>query len=113
MKPLNTLSATEIVERTAIGATTCVEVVRDCLARVEEREPVVRAWSFIDSDLALREARALDVRTKRGSLHGVPVGVKDIIETTDMPTQMGSPIYRAIGRSRTRPVLPCCARPAR
>src|SRR5882757_817096 len=94
MKPLNTLSANEIVERTAVGATTCVEVVRDCLARVEEREPIVKAWSFIDPDLVLREAKALDARTTRGPLHGIPVGIKDVIETADMPTQMGSPIYR-------------------
>jgi Asp-tRNA(Asn)/Glu-tRNA(Gln) amidotransferase A subunit family amidase len=91
---LNKISAVEIVERTTSGATACEQVASACLARVEAREPVVKAWSFIDPDLVLREARALDGRTTRGPLHGVPIGVKDIIETADMPTQMGSPIYR-------------------
>lgn len=94
MTLLNKISAVDIVERTTSGAATCEQVARDCLARVEAREPVVKAWSFIDPDLVLREARALDARMTRGPLHGVPVGVKDIIDTADMPTQMGSPIYR-------------------
>jgi len=94
VKLLNKLSAAEIVDRTTTGAASCEEVARACLARVEAREPVVKAWSFMDPDLVLREARALDARASRGPLHGVPVGVKDIIETADMPTQMGSPIYR-------------------
>ena len=91
---LNAVPATEIVSKTASGAATCEQVARDCLARLEAREPVVKAFSFIDPEHVLREARALDARTRRGPLHGVPVGVKDIIETADMPTQMGSPIYR-------------------
>ncbi|HEX4411423.1 MAG TPA: amidase [Xanthobacteraceae bacterium] len=91
---LNVLSATEIALKIVSGAATCEQVVRDCLARLEAREPVVKAFSFIDPELALREAKALDARTRRGPLHGVPVGVKDVIETADMPTEMGSPIYR-------------------
>lgn len=91
---LNTVPATEIVSKTASGAATCEAVARDCLARLEAREPVVKAFAFIDPEHVLREAKALDARTTRGPLHGVPVGVKDIIETADLPTQMGSPIYR-------------------
>ena len=91
---LNTLSATQIVSRIADGAATCEHVARDCLARIAAREKVVKAWSFIDPELVLREARALDRQTVRGPLFGIPIGVKDIIETSDMPTQMGSPIYR-------------------
>ena len=91
---LNRLSATELISLTAAGTTTCEHIARDCLARVEDREPVVKAWSFVDPDLVLRGAKALDARITRGPLHGVPVGVKDIIETADMPTQMGSSIYR-------------------
>jgi Asp-tRNA(Asn)/Glu-tRNA(Gln) amidotransferase A subunit family amidase len=64
------------------------------LPRVEGRESVIKAFSFIDPDLVLRQAKALDARVARGPLHGVPIGVKDIIETSDMPTKMGSPIYR-------------------
>lgn len=94
MTPLNTLSATEIVDLTLTGAVSCEQLARDCLARVAAREPLVKAWAFIDPDQVLRDAKALDARTDRGPLFGVPVGVKDIIETADMPTQMGSPIYR-------------------
>ena len=88
------LSATELIARISDGGLTCERIARDCLARVEAREPNVKAWSFIDPDLVLREARALDARPAHGLLRGVPVGVKDVIETADMPTQMGSSIYR-------------------
>jgi Asp-tRNA(Asn)/Glu-tRNA(Gln) amidotransferase A subunit family amidase len=89
----NTLSATDTVRRVAAGETTAEDVVRACLARIEAREDAVHAWTFLDPDLALSQARALDRASVRGSLHGLPVGVKDIIDTADMPTQMGSPIY--------------------
>jgi Asp-tRNA(Asn)/Glu-tRNA(Gln) amidotransferase A subunit family amidase len=91
---LCTLSATEIAEQTNAGALRCEDVARACLARIEAREPTVKAWSFIDADLILRQAKALDASANHGPLRGVPVGVKDVIETYDMPTEMGSPIYR-------------------
>jgi Asp-tRNA(Asn)/Glu-tRNA(Gln) amidotransferase A subunit family amidase len=53
----------------------------------------VRAWAFLDPELVLAQARALDAAPERGPLQGVPLGVKDVIDTFDMPTQMGSPIY--------------------
>jgi hypothetical protein len=88
------LSATEIVTQTTAGKLSCEEIARACLARIDAREPVVKAWSFIDPELILQRAKALDGYPKRGPLHGVPVGIKDIIDTCDMPTEMGSPIYR-------------------
>ena len=91
---LHALSATEIVAQTTTGKLRCEEIARACLARIEAREARVKAWSFIDPDLVLTRAKALDADPKRGPLHGVPVGIKDIIETCDMPTEMGSPIYR-------------------
>jgi Asp-tRNA(Asn)/Glu-tRNA(Gln) amidotransferase A subunit family amidase len=91
---LHMLSATELVAQTTTSKLGCEEVARACLARIQAREPAVRAWSFIDTDLVLKHAKALDADAKRGRLHGVPVGIKDIIETRDMPTGMGSPIYR-------------------
>ncbi|MBI1201015.1 MAG: amidase [Rhodopseudomonas sp.] len=90
---LNKLSAVEIATQVAAGTITCEQVARDCIARMQQREPVLRAWSYVDPDLILRQAKALDARTVRGPMHGVPVGVKDIIDTVDMPTEMGSPIY--------------------
>lgn len=71
----------------------CEDVARDCLARIAEREPVVHAWAFLDPELVIEQARALDAAPVRGPLHGVPLGIKDIMDTFDMPTQMGSPIY--------------------
>ena len=91
---LNELSANEISERVTNGEITAEAVVRDCLARIEARENMVHAWTFLDADLALEQARAVDTRTNKGALAGVPFGVKDIIDTADMPTEMGSKIYR-------------------
>jgi len=92
--PLNELSATEIARKTAAGETTCEAVVRDCLARIAARDDVVKAWVNFDPDHALAQARALDRGPHRGPLHGVPIGLKDTIDTFDMPTELGSPIYR-------------------
>ncbi len=93
-RPLNELGAAEIVEKIAVGETTCEAVVRDCAARIAMHDGVVKAWVNFDSELALAQARALDRGPRREPLHGVPIGVKDIIDTFDMPTEMGSEIYR-------------------
>lgn len=90
---LNALSATEIAACIAAKKISCEDVARACLARIAAREPMRKAWVFLDPDLVIRNAQALDAASNRGPLHGVPVGVKDIIDTFDMPTQMGSPIY--------------------
>jgi Asp-tRNA(Asn)/Glu-tRNA(Gln) amidotransferase A subunit family amidase len=91
---LNELSATEIARRIAAGAITAEEVVSACLARIAAREPVILAFANVDPGLALRHARELDHGPNRGPLHGVPIGIKDVIDTADLPTEMGSPIYR-------------------
>ncbi len=94
MGALNTLSAVEVAHRIAAGTITSEALVRDCLERIEAREPSVLAWEFIDRDAAIRHAKAADGGSPRGLLHGVPVGVKDLIDTVDMPTAYGSPIYK-------------------
>ena len=86
--------AAETARAIAEGRTTSEEAVASCLGRIAEREATVRAWAWLDPDHALAEARARDAARPLGPLHGVPVGVKDIFNTADMPTQMGSPIYR-------------------
>ena len=91
---LNELSATEVVRGIAAGTFTCEAVVRASLARIADQDGVIRAWVNFDPDAALAQARALDRATTRGPLHGLPIGVKDVIDTFDMPTEMGSPIYR-------------------
>jgi amidase len=69
-------------------------VARACLDHIAVREPEVQAWQYLNGDQVLAQARALDRREPRGPLHGVPFGIKDIIDTYDMPTEYGSPIYR-------------------
>jgi amidase len=90
---LHRLSAIEIVTAVRTGRTTCEAVTRACLERIAEREPSVHAWAFLDRELAIAQARALDRSGASGPLSGVPFGVKDIIDTCDMPTAYGSPIY--------------------
>lgn len=69
------------------------DTMRACLNRVAERDCEVRAWAHLDRDLALEYAREADEREPRSVLHGVPIGLKDIIETGDQPTGYGSPIW--------------------
>lgn len=90
---LHAATVTELVEWARSGSVSAEQIVRSCLDRIEEREPAVCAWAFIDPDYAIAQARDVDHRSERGLLHGVPVAIKDIIATADMPTQYGSPIY--------------------
>src|SRR5882672_4950753 len=70
------------------------ELVRRCLARIAEREPTVQAWEVLDAEGALAAARGIDRLRDRPPLCGLPVGVKDLIDTGDLPTAYGSPIHR-------------------
>ncbi len=90
---LNELTATQTVAAIVSGRTNCEQVTRACLARIEERDPDVRAWQHLNPEQAIAEARVRDRSSKRGPLFGVPFNVKDIIDTSDMPTEYGSPIY--------------------
>lgn len=75
------------------GQRTCVEVLEKCLDRIEEWEPRVKAWVSVDRAGALEQARVLDEELAqgrcRGALHGIPIGVKDIIDVAGMPTAAG------------------------
>lgn len=76
----------------------CEELVRSCLSRIAARDSIVRAWTWLDAEHAIRRARELDKRLvgsgPMGALHGLPIGVKDVIDTADMPTQHNSALYR-------------------
>lgn len=85
--------ATALAQRLARRELTAVDLAQACLERIGEREAEVQAWAFIDPDLALAQARELDRGPVRGLLHGLPVGVKDLFDTADMPTTYGSTIY--------------------
>ena len=93
MSDSNRLSAAEAAARLSSGALTAEQLTRDCLDRIEARASV-RAWIHLDPEYALAQARAADRAGRPGLLAGLPVGVKDVIDTADMPTQHGSPIYK-------------------
>ena len=86
---LNALTASEAAERLAAGDITSEALVRDCLARIAAREDAVQAWDYLDPDYAIAQARDADASPRRSALHGVPVGIKDIYDTEDMPTAHG------------------------
>lgn len=94
--PLFRLSACEAVERLASGEITSLALVESCLSRVEEVDDDVQAWAFIDPDLAREQARAADMARRTGGplgpLHGLPVAIKDIIDTSWMPCENGTPL---------------------
>jgi len=93
MTGLNRLSATSAARKLAAGEITAEALAADCIERIRERDPDVRAWTFLDTDEAMRRARALDARPSNGLLHGLPLAVKDLFDTVDMPTSYGSRIY--------------------
>ena len=86
MPALHTLSAIEAAQAITAGDVTSEALVRACLEQIETREPSIGAWTYLNPDHALAQARACDRSSTRGLLHGVPVGIKDIIDTADMPT---------------------------
>jgi Asp-tRNA(Asn)/Glu-tRNA(Gln) amidotransferase A subunit family amidase len=92
------LSAAASAQRIREGLLTSEELVGACLERIRAVEPTVQAWTFLDEDHALAQARAADERKRSGEpvgpLHGVPVGIKDIIDTGDMPTENGTVLHR-------------------
>lgn len=88
------LSASEASRRMAAGQLSSEAYTEALLARVAEREPQVQAWAHLDADHALAQARARDQEPRRSAMHGIPIGVKDVINTGDMPTQHNSPLYQ-------------------
>ena len=94
MADLFRLSAAEAAARIREGKLTSEALVRSCLERIDAREPQVKAWVHLDRDFALSQARECDRSANRGPIHGVPFAAKDIMDTADLPTEYGSPIYK-------------------
>ena len=90
-------SAADAARRIRDGVISSEELVDACLARIREVDDGVQAWTFLDPEHARRQARAADEWRRDGGpigpLHGVPVGIKDIIDTADMPTENGSALH--------------------
>lgn len=97
MKGANALGLAEAAEAIRTGAVSSEELVQACLDRIEAFEPEVQAWAHLKPETALEQARAIDKRRHLGQaigpLGGVPVGVKDVFDTVDHPTEYGSPIH--------------------
>ncbi len=89
----NELTAIDALAALAAGRLSAEALTRACLERIAVRDSAVHAFAFLDPQRALAEARARDRTSRRGPLHGLPFGVKDIIDTHDMPTHYGSPIH--------------------
>ena len=111
MDPLKTnerqaadLSAAAAARLISDGALTSEELVGACLERIHQAEPVVQAWTHLDGAHALAQARAADELRRSGRecgpLCGLPVGIKDVIDTADMPTENGTPLHK--GRTPAR-----------
>jgi Asp-tRNA(Asn)/Glu-tRNA(Gln) amidotransferase A subunit family amidase len=95
---LNRLSATEAARWIREGRIGSVDLVRACLAQIEQIEGEIQAFAFLDPEHALERARAADEARAAGqllgALHGVPVAIKDIFDTATMPTENGSVLHR-------------------
>ena len=103
------MTAAETLGLMGQGRVTSVELVEGCLQRIRETEETVRAWTFLDPEYAMVQAKAADERRLSGrpigGLNGVPVGLKDIIDTADMPTENGSVLHAGRTPSRDAAVV--------
>jgi aspartyl-tRNA(Asn)/glutamyl-tRNA(Gln) amidotransferase subunit A len=91
------LTITDAAPLIAAGKLTPSELLEQCLARIDRYEPRVKAWVYLDRKRARKEAdeltRELKSGRSRGPLHGIPIGIKDIIDVFDMPTGCGSKLW--------------------
>ncbi|KAI0096624.1 amidase signature enzyme [Nemania sp. FL0031] len=94
--PLYTLTAVQALSLLKSDKVKVEQYAQSLLRRYHDNDNTVKAWAYLDSDLVLNQARALDQvpKDQRGPLHGLAIGVKDTMNTKDMPTQFGSPIYK-------------------
>lgn len=97
MRDLTALPASEALEAVRRGELDSATLTQACLDRIREDEPRVQAWTFLDPEYALAQARSRDREQAEGRslgpLHGIPVGIKDIFDTADMPTENGTVLH--------------------
>ena len=93
MVDLNEITALEAAEKISKREISSVELVQACLNHISRREDSVAAWQYLDPEFAIAEAQKADNQKPSSILHGVPFGVKDVINTKDMPTHYGSEIF--------------------
>lgn len=87
------MTAVEGLQALDVGKLSCEAWAQACLERIAERNPVVQAWIHVNGERALERARRIDREGRRTPLAGVPIGLKDIIDTADMPTELGDPDF--------------------
>jgi len=91
------LGAAQLAQMIDAGEITSSELVEACLSRIDAREDEVRAWTHLDRDFARKQAAGRDASRAAGEacgpLHGIPVGIKDIFDTADYPTENGTPLH--------------------
>lgn len=93
---LSDFTASELIPLLQSKEVSAVEVARTCIESIHRNEARIHAWTYLDPDLVIKQAHAADKKLANGAcgpLCGVPIGIKDIFNTSDMPTQMGSPIW--------------------
>lgn len=97
MEKLNLLGACQAAQGIRDGLFSAEELVQACVEQIQAREPEIQAWAYFDPAHALAQAKRADQWRAAGKplglLHGVPVGIKDIIDTADMPTEDGTPLH--------------------
>jgi Asp-tRNA(Asn)/Glu-tRNA(Gln) amidotransferase A subunit family amidase len=88
------LTATEAARLIRDGSLTCEALVRSCLDRIAARDPIIKAWLYVDAAQAQAQAREIDKRPPSSPIHGLAFGVKDVFDTCDLPTTQNSPLYQ-------------------
>jgi Asp-tRNA(Asn)/Glu-tRNA(Gln) amidotransferase A subunit family amidase len=91
LSPLWQLTASQASALMQQGRLSSEQYVRACLERIQAREPQVQAWAHLDPQACLAQAKACDAQPRRSALHGIPVGLKDVIRSLDQPTRFNSP----------------------
>jgi Asp-tRNA(Asn)/Glu-tRNA(Gln) amidotransferase A subunit family amidase len=106
---LHSLSASEAARLIRDGAISSQELVEACVAQIDQCDPQIEAWAFLDREYAVAQARRADELRLSGRsigpLHGVPIGIKDIFDTSDMPTENGSVLHAGRTPSRDSAVV--------
>ena len=97
MQSLNWLTARQAADGLGEGRFSATALAQACLDQIAAREPEVGAWTYLDPEQVLAQARRADearaAGRRLGHLHGLPVGIKDIIDTADMPTENGTSLH--------------------
>ena len=109
MSNVLSISAIELVDKLKSGEISCVDACKEYLKRVDKFDKDVKAWAYLDKKLLLEKAEEKDEYRKSGKplgpLHGLPIGVKDIIGTQDMPTECGTVLRKGISESADAEVV--------